>query len=43
MAEKTITIRISEELHKDVKIKIARSGVTLKDYLVNLIKEDLKK
>lgn len=43
MSEKTITIRISEDLHKTVKIKIAESGVTLKDYLVDLIQKDLAK
>lgn len=40
--EKTITIRIDEELHRKIKIKIANEGVTLKDYLVDLIKKDLK-
>ncbi|MFU7517653.1 toxin-antitoxin system HicB family antitoxin [Clostridium sp. HCS.1] len=40
--EKTITIRIDEELHRKIKIKIAKEGITLKDYLVDLIKEDLK-
>lgn len=39
--EKTITIRIDEELHRKIKIKIANEGKTLKDYLVDLIKEDL--
>lgn len=40
--EKTITIRIDEELHRNIKIKIAKEGKTLKDYLVDLVKEDLK-
>jgi predicted DNA binding CopG/RHH family protein len=43
MADKTITIRVSEELHKDIKIKIAQEGVTLKDYVLDLIEKDLKK
>ncbi len=41
MAEKTITIRIDEELHRKIKIKIANESVTLKDYVVDLIKKDL--
>lgn len=40
--EKTITIRITEELHKEVKLKCVQEGVTLKDYLVELIEKDLK-
>lgn len=41
MAEKTITIRIDEELHKDIKVHIAKKGMSLKDYLLELIKKDL--
>lgn len=41
MAEKTITIRIDEELHKDIKVHIAKKGISLKDYLLELIKKDL--
>jgi predicted DNA binding CopG/RHH family protein len=41
--EKTITVRISEDLHKAVKIRIAQEGVSLKDYVVNLIQSDLGK
>lgn len=40
--EKTITIRIDEELHRKIKIKIANEGVKLKEYLVDLIEKDLK-
>lgn len=40
--EKTITIRITEELHKEIKLKCVQEGVTLKDYLVELIEKDLK-
>lgn len=43
MAEKTITIRVSEELHKEIKIKIAQEGMSLKDYVLDLIEKDLKK
>lgn len=41
MAEKTITIRIDDELHKDIKVNIAKKGISLKDYVVGLIKSDL--
>lgn len=43
MPDKTITIRVSEELHKEIKIKIAHKGVSLKDYILELIENDLKK
>jgi predicted HicB family RNase H-like nuclease len=41
MPEKTITIRIDEELHKDIKVYIAQRGISLKDYILEKIKEDL--
>lgn len=41
--EKTITVRISEDLHRAIKIKIAQEGVSLKDYVVSLIQKDLEK
>lgn len=40
--EKTITIRVDEDLHKEIRIEVARKSITLKDYLVDLIKKDLK-
>ncbi len=43
MAEKTITIRVPEELHKAIKYRILEKNLTLKDYLVDLIQKDLKK
>ena len=43
MAVKTITVRISEDLHKTVKIRIAEEGISLKDYIVDLIQKDLAK
>lgn len=39
--EKTITIRIDENLHKDIKVNIAKKGISLKDYIVQLIAKDL--
>lgn len=43
ISEKTMTVRISEDLHKAVKIRIAQEGISLKDYIVNLIQSDLGK
>lgn len=43
MAEKTISIRVTEDFHKEIKIKIAKDGISLKDYILNLIKKDLNK
>jgi len=42
MAERTISIRVSEDFYRDIKIRIAQESITLKDYILNLIKEDLK-
>lgn len=42
ISEKTITVRISEELHKEIKIKIAHDGISLKNYVVSLIQKDLE-
>lgn len=41
--QRTITIRVDEDLRKDVKVKIANDGVSLKDYIVGLILQDLGK
>ncbi len=41
MAEKTIAIRIDEDLHRKIKIRLAQTGMTLKDYIVQLICNDL--
>lgn len=40
---KTVTIRLPEGLHRDLKIKIAQEGVTLQNHLLHLIQADLKK
>lgn len=42
MPEKTIAFTIDEELHKEIKLRIATTGQFLKGYIINLIKEDLK-
>lgn len=41
MTEKSITIRVEEELHKEIKHRIIEKNMTLKDYLLDLIQKDL--
>ena len=41
MTEKTMTIRLDEELHKRIKLKAVKEGKTVKDYILNLVKQDL--
>lgn len=43
MAERNIAIRVDEELFKKIKVQLADNGMTLKDYIISLIEEDLKK
>lgn len=43
MAERNIAIRVDEELFKKIKVRLADNGMTLKDYIISLIEEDLKK
>ena len=38
---KQITVRVSEELFKELKIKLAQDGEKTQNYLVRLIKDDL--
>lgn len=42
MIDRTITIKVEEDFYRDIKIRIAQEGITLKDYILDLIKEDLK-
>lgn len=39
----SMTIRLNEELHKQIKIKAAMEGITVKEYVLGLIIEDLDK
>lgn len=41
--EKTINFKVDEEFYKEIKIKVATEGITLKDYIINLIRDDLEK
>lgn len=42
MPERTLAIRIDEDLHRQIKIRLAEKGMSLKDYVIDLIKSDLK-
>ncbi len=42
VAEKTIAIRVNEETFKKVKLRLAENGMTLKDYIIKLIEQDLQ-
>ena len=41
MEEKTINFKIDSELYKEIKIKVAKEGKTMKQYTTELIKRDL--
>lgn len=43
MADKTITIRITEDQHREIKVEAAKRGLTVKDYILELVKKDLDK
>ena len=40
--EKTINFKVDEELYKQIKIKVATDGKTIKDYIIELVKKDLE-
>lgn len=43
MADKGINIKVDEEFYKEIKIRIVLDGISLKDYIIKLIKQDLEK
>lgn len=43
MADKTINIKVDETLYKEVKLKTLELDMTLKAYIIDLIKKDLQK
>lgn len=43
MKVKTITIRLDDELHKELKIKTINEGETIQNYVVSLIQNELQK
>ena len=40
---KSVTVRMPESVHRELKIKVASEGMKLQDYLLNMIKADLAK
>lgn len=42
ISEKTINFKVDSEFYKLIKIKVINEDITLKDYIIKLIKEDLK-
>lgn len=42
MADKTITIRISEDQHREIKVEAAQRGLSVKDYILDLVRKDLE-
>jgi predicted DNA binding CopG/RHH family protein len=43
MKDKRISFDISQDLHSRLKVKCAKSGVSIKDYITMLIKNELDK
>ena len=41
--EKTVSFKVDEDFYKQIKVKIALEGTTLKDYIIELVKADLEK
>lgn len=40
---KTFTLRMDDDFHKAVKLKCVEAGVTMQEYITNLIQEDIEK
>lgn len=43
VTEKTITLRLDEETHKNIKLQAVLKGITLKQYIVDLVNADIEK
>lgn len=41
--EKTITLRLDDETHKNIKLQAVLKCVTLKQYIVDLVNADIDK
>lgn len=42
IADKAINFKVDEELYKQIKVHVAKEGITLKDYVLRLIQKDLE-
>lgn len=40
---KTITLKVSPDFHKKLKLYATNKGLSIKDYLVNMAEEDMAK
>lgn len=40
---KTLTVRVSPEEHKAIRVYITNKGITAQDYIKRLIEEDMQK
>ena len=40
--DKTIAIRVDSIFHKQIRMRVAENGMSLKDYIIHLIVNDLK-
>lgn len=40
--EKTITLRLDDEIHRKIKVQAALKGLTLKQYIIDLASADIK-
>lgn len=41
MPERTIAVRVDEEMYKKIRVRLVDLGISLKDYIVTLINEDI--
>ena len=42
VSDRNIGFKVEEDFYKKIKIEIAQQGITLKEYIVNLIKKDFE-
>ena len=42
MSEKTITMRIDDKLHTEIKVKATQKGMSIKNYILELVRKDLQ-
>lgn len=40
---KTVTVRLPDQLHKDLKIKMAQEEMTMQNHIITLLTQDLEK
>lgn len=42
ISDKTLAIRVDEDFYKKVRLRLAENGMTLKDYFISLVENDIK-